>query len=43
MECEVELHKFILKNKPFAEDQVVRCLKVDELIDGPGKFFIQKK
>ena len=42
MECEVELHNFILKNKPFAENQVVRCLKVDELINRPGKFFKQK-
>jgi hypothetical protein len=42
MECEVELHKFILKNKPFAENQVVRCLKIDELIDRPGKFYKQK-
>ena len=42
MECEVELHKFILKNKPFAENQVVRCLKVDELIGRPGKFYKQK-
>jgi hypothetical protein len=42
MECEVELHKFILKNKPFAENQIARCLKVDELIDRPGKFYKQK-
>ena len=42
MECELELHKFILKNKPLAENQVARCLKVDELIDRPGKFYKQK-
>ena len=33
MDCEAELHKFILKNKPFSENQVVRCEKVDEIIE----------
>ena len=42
MECEVDLHKFILKNKPFSESQVVRCEKVDSLNDGEGKFFKQE-
>jgi hypothetical protein len=39
MNCEVELHKFILKNKPFADNQVVRCEKVDDINDGGGEFF----
>ena len=30
--CEIKLQEFIEKNKPFAENQVVRCEKVDELI-----------
>ena len=42
MDCEVELHKFILKNKPFAHNQVVRCEKVDDINDGDGKFFNQE-
>ena len=42
MDCEVELHKFILKNKPFADNQVVRCEKVDDINDGGGEFFKQE-
>lgn len=42
MNCEVELHKFILKNKPFADNQVVRCEKVDDINDGGGEFFKQE-
>ena len=30
--CEIKLQEFIEENKPFAENQVVRCEKVDELI-----------
>ena len=43
MDCEVELHKFILKNKPFADNQVVRCVKVDDINDGEGQSFKQEE
>ena len=42
MECKDDLRKFILKSKPFSENQVVRCEKVDSLNDGEGKFFKQE-
>ena len=43
MDCEVELHKFILKNKPFADNQVVRCVMVDDINDGEGQSFKQEE
>lgn len=32
MHCEIKLQEFIAKNKPFAENKIVRCEKVDEVI-----------
>lgn len=32
LDCEVGLLKFIIENKPFPENQMVRCEKVDDII-----------
>ena len=32
LSCEIKLQEFITYNKPFAENQTVRCEKVDEII-----------
>jgi len=32
LSCEINLQEFIIYNKPFAQNQIVRCEKVDEVI-----------
>ena len=32
LSCEIKLQEFIAENKPFAENQIVRCEKVDKVI-----------
>ena len=32
LSCEIKLQEFIIYNKPFADNQIVRCEKVDDII-----------